>query len=54
MGWLETLLSIREAATENLKKLTEVFGVEWSKLHHSQRDGHNTLLTILTTAHDTC
>lgn len=32
MGWLgDTVFSIREAATENLKKLTEVFGVEWSK-----------------------
>jgi serine/threonine-protein phosphatase 2A regulatory subunit A len=33
MGWLgDTVFSIREAATENLKKLTEVFGVEWSKV----------------------
>lgn len=32
MGWLgDTVFSIREAATQNLKKLTEVFGVEWSK-----------------------
>ncbi|KAK6356938.1 hypothetical protein TWF718_001276 [Orbilia javanica] len=32
MGWLgDTVFSIREAATMNLKKLTEVFGVEWAK-----------------------
>jgi serine/threonine-protein phosphatase 2A regulatory subunit A len=32
MGWLgDTVFSIREAATQNLKKLTEVFGVDWSK-----------------------
>ncbi|RMJ25757.1 hypothetical protein PHISP_03362 [Aspergillus sp. HF37] len=32
MGWLgDTVFSIREAATQNLKKLTEVFGEEWSK-----------------------
>jgi serine/threonine-protein phosphatase 2A regulatory subunit A len=32
MSWLgDTVFSIREAATINLKKLTEVFGVEWSK-----------------------
>ncbi|KAK6509610.1 hypothetical protein TWF481_004345 [Arthrobotrys musiformis] len=32
MGWLgDTVFSIREAATINLKKLTEVFGVEWAK-----------------------
>ncbi|KAF3141150.1 hypothetical protein TWF173_003523 [Orbilia oligospora] len=32
MGWLgDTVFSIREAATLNLKKLTEVFGVEWAK-----------------------
>ncbi|KAK5046756.1 Polyamine N-acetyltransferase 1 [Exophiala bonariae] len=31
MGWLgDTVFSIREAATLNLKKLTEVFGVEWA------------------------
>jgi serine/threonine-protein phosphatase 2A regulatory subunit A len=31
MGWLgDTVFSIREAATHNLKKLTEVFGVEWA------------------------
>jgi serine/threonine-protein phosphatase 2A regulatory subunit A len=31
MGWLgDTVFSIREAATTNLKKLTEVFGVEWA------------------------
>lgn len=31
MGWLgDTVFSIREAATQNLRKLTEVFGVEWS------------------------
>jgi serine/threonine-protein phosphatase 2A regulatory subunit A len=31
MGWLgDTVFSIREAATQNLKKLTEVFGVEWA------------------------
>jgi serine/threonine-protein phosphatase 2A regulatory subunit A len=32
MSWLgDTVFSIREAATQNLKKLTEVFGVEWAK-----------------------
>jgi serine/threonine-protein phosphatase 2A regulatory subunit A len=32
MSWLgDTVYSIREAATTNLKKLTEVFGVEWAK-----------------------
>ncbi|KAJ5246151.1 ARM repeat-containing protein [Penicillium chermesinum] len=32
MGWLgDTVFSIREAATTNLRKLTEVFGVDWSK-----------------------
>jgi serine/threonine-protein phosphatase 2A regulatory subunit A len=31
MGWLgDTVFSIREAATQNLKKLTEVFGYEWA------------------------
>lgn len=31
MSWLgDPVFSIREAATENLRKLTEVFGVEWS------------------------
>jgi serine/threonine-protein phosphatase 2A regulatory subunit A len=31
MSWLgDTVFSIREAATTNLKKLTEVFGVEWA------------------------
>jgi serine/threonine-protein phosphatase 2A regulatory subunit A len=31
MLWLgDTVFSIREAATHNLKKLTEVFGVEWA------------------------
>ncbi|KAL2164260.1 hypothetical protein VTH06DRAFT_3476 [Thermothelomyces fergusii] len=31
MGWLgDTVFSIREAATQNLKRLTEVFGVEWA------------------------
>lgn len=33
MSWLgDTVYSIREAATVNLKNLTEVFGVEWSKV----------------------
>ncbi|KAH0838309.1 armadillo-type protein [Lanmaoa asiatica] len=33
MSWLgDTVFSIREAATTNLKKLTEVFGVEWAKV----------------------
>ena len=33
MSWLgDTVYSIREAATINLKKLTEVFGVEWAKV----------------------
>ncbi|CAJ0769103.1 10690_t:CDS:2, partial [Entrophospora sp. SA101] len=32
MSWLgDSVYSIREAATINLKKLTEVFGVEWAK-----------------------
>ncbi|KAH8120343.1 ARM repeat-containing protein [Phellopilus nigrolimitatus] len=32
LSWLgDNVFSIREAATVNLKKLTEVFGVEWSK-----------------------
>lgn len=32
MTWLgDTVFSIREAATINLRKLTEVFGVEWAK-----------------------
>lgn len=31
MSWLgDTVFSIRDAATTNLKKLTEVFGVEWA------------------------
>lgn len=31
MGWLgDTVFSIREAATQNLKKLTDVFGVDWA------------------------
>lgn len=31
MSWLgDTVYSIREAATINLKNLTDVFGVEWS------------------------
>ncbi|KAF9456375.1 armadillo-type protein [Collybia nuda] len=33
MSWLgDTVYSIREAATINLKKLTEVFGVEWARI----------------------
>lgn len=33
MSWLgDTVFSIREAATVNLKKLTEVFGVDWAKV----------------------
>ncbi len=32
LSWLgDNVYSIRESATVNLKKLTEVFGVEWSK-----------------------
>jgi len=32
MTWLgDCVFSIREAATNNLKKLTEVFGVEWAQ-----------------------
>jgi serine/threonine-protein phosphatase 2A regulatory subunit A len=32
MSWLgDNVFSIREAATINLKKLTEVFGVDWAK-----------------------
>ncbi len=34
MTWLgDTVFSIREAATQNLKKLTSVFGAEWAQLH---------------------
>eukprot|EP00741_Cyanophora_paradoxa_P019853 tig00000217_g19161.t1 len=34
MSWLgDTVYSIREAATSNVKRLTEVFGVEWSRQH---------------------
>jgi serine/threonine-protein phosphatase 2A regulatory subunit A len=33
MSWLgDTVFSIREAATVNLKKLTDVFGVDWAKV----------------------
>jgi hypothetical protein len=33
MSWLgDTVYSIREAATINLRRLTEVFGVEWAKV----------------------
>jgi serine/threonine-protein phosphatase 2A regulatory subunit A len=33
MSWLgDTVFSIREAATVNLKNLTEVFGVEWARV----------------------
>jgi hypothetical protein len=33
MSWLgDTVFSIREAATVNLKKLTEVFGVDWARM----------------------
>src|SRR6201992_1743183 len=32
MSWLgDTVFSIREASTQNLRKLSEVFGVEWAK-----------------------
>ena len=32
MSWLgDNVYSIREAATVNLKRLTEVFGVEWAR-----------------------
>lgn len=32
MSWLgDSVYSIREAGTSNLKKLTEVFGVEWAQ-----------------------
>jgi serine/threonine-protein phosphatase 2A regulatory subunit A len=32
MSWLgDCVYAIREAATVNLRKLTEVFGVEWAK-----------------------
>jgi serine/threonine-protein phosphatase 2A regulatory subunit A len=32
MSWLgDVVFSIREAATTNLKKLIEVFGVDWAK-----------------------
>lgn len=33
MSWLgDTVYSIREAATVNLQKLTEVFGVDWARV----------------------
>lgn len=33
MSWLgDTVYSIREAATVNLKNLTDVFGVEWARV----------------------
>jgi len=33
MSWLgDSVYSIREAATVNLKKLTEVFGVDWARV----------------------
>lgn len=33
MSWLgDTVFSIRESATLNLKKLTEVFGVDWARV----------------------
>ena len=33
MSWLgDTVYSIRESATVNLKKLTDVFGVEWARV----------------------
>lgn len=33
MSWLgDPVFSIREAATANLRKLTEVFGIEWAKV----------------------
>jgi serine/threonine-protein phosphatase 2A regulatory subunit A len=32
MSWMgDTVFSIREAATINMKKLTEVFGLEWAR-----------------------
>lgn len=32
LGWMsDSVYSIREAATTNVRKLTEVFGVEWAK-----------------------
>ena len=44
MSWLgDNVYSIREAATVNLKKLTEVFGVDWEGLED------NTLLESLGT-----
>lgn len=34
MTWLgDSVYSIREAATQNLRKLTEIFGVEWATNH---------------------
>ncbi len=33
MSWMgDTVFSIREAATINMKKLTEVFGIEWARV----------------------
>lgn len=34
MSWLnDSVFAIRESATQNLKKLTEVFGVDWAQQH---------------------
>ena len=42
MSWLgDTVFSIREASTKNLKKLTEVFGVDWGGCrYHPQGHCH--------------
>jgi len=54
MSWLgDNVYSIREAATVNLKRLTEVFGVEWAR--HAivpkvlQMGGHPNYLYRMTT-----
>ncbi len=54
MSWLgDTVFSIREAATINLKKLTDVFGVEWAKAtiipKIIEMGGHSNYLYRLTT-----
>lgn len=65
MSWLgDSVFSIREAATVNLKKLTEAFGAEWAKtnilpkiLHMSSHPNHlyrmTTIFAITTIAPST-
>lgn len=54
MVWLaDSVFSIREAATHNLKRLTEVFGVAWADKHilpkvHELHKHHNYLYRMTT------